>query len=115
MKKLTFPAIAALSLMLVSTPALALQQAQAPPPAQDSAASMSARGELVKVDSDAKTITIKAAEGEQVFAYNDQTEVVGAREGVAGLAGKAGAQVTVQYTSEKGTKTATKIEVQGQK
>ena len=114
MKKLMFPAIAAFALMLVATPALA-QQPPASAPPQDSAQSMSARGELVKVDSDAKTITIKAADGEQVFAYNDRTEVVGAREGVAGLAGKAGAQVTVHFTSEKGTKTATKIEVAGQR
>ena len=47
------------------------------------------------------------------FAYNDTTEVAGGREGVAGLATKAGSKLTVHFTTDMGKKTATKIEVAG--
>lgn len=128
MKKITF-SVAAFALIVGAGPALALQQAQPPsqqpptteppraeapaPAAQDAPArSMKASGELVKVDTEAKTISIKGADGaEQLFSYNDQTEVTGGREGVAGLATKAGSQVTIEYKSDAGAKMATKIKV----
>ena len=129
MKKTTFPMIAAFALF-VAAPAFAQQPSPSPQPspnpapapsttapmAQDSKASAraeTASGELVKVDVDAKTISIKGADGaETVFSYNDRTDVGGgARDGVAGLATKAGTHVTVHFTSDMGTKTATKIEV----
>jgi hypothetical protein len=72
-----------------------------------------ARGELVRVDTDASILTIKAADGtETEFKYTDQTEVTGVEESVAGLATEAGAQVTVHYMEEAGVKTATRIDVQ---
>ena len=77
---------------------------------------MTAKGELVKVDADAKTITIKGADGvETEFAYSATTEVKGGAEGVAGLATKSGSKVTVHFTTDMGKKTATKIEVSGDK
>jgi hypothetical protein len=127
MKKMTFSVIAA---ALFVAPALA--GAQAPPPSPAPAPSQApapapiavqaserkaetAKGELVKVDADAKKITIKGADGvETDFAYSDATEVAG-RDGVAGLATKAGTKVTVHFKSDMGVKTATKIEVQGAK
>jgi len=102
-------------------PAPAPTQAPAPAPAPISADATApkgdtARGELVKVDADAKKITIKGVDGvESEFAYNDATEVAGGRDGVAGLATKAGTRVTVTFTTEAGAKTATKIDVQGAK
>jgi hypothetical protein len=130
MKKTTFPMIAAFALF-VAAPAFAQQPSPSPSPnppsptaapaptAQEprAARAETASGELVKVDVDAKTISIKGADGaETVFSYNDRTDVGGgARDGVAGLATKAGTQVTVHYTSDMGTKTATKIEVKGDK
>lgn len=131
MKKMTFPALAAAAFFV----APALAGAQAPPPSpspspaptqapapvperapmaqERSARAETAKGELVKVDADAKNITIKGADGvETVFAYTDTTEVAG-RDGVAGLATKAGTKVTVHFVSNAGTKTATKIEVAG--
>lgn len=134
MKKTTFPMIAAFALF-VGANAFAQQPSPSPQPtpspsspspttpapmAQDSKSSARAEkasGELVKVDADAKTLTIKGADGaEQVFSYNESTDVGGgARDGVAGLATKAGTRVTVHYTSSMGTKTATKIEVEGDK
>jgi hypothetical protein len=127
MKKMTFSAIAA---ALIAAPALAGAQSpspspqtppsQTPPPATSPAPSADraaaradkVKGELVKVDAEAKKITIKDATGlETSFAYSDATEVTGGQAGVAGLATKSGAKVTVHFKTEAGAKTATKIEV----
>jgi hypothetical protein len=129
MKKMTFPALAAAALF--AAPALAGAQAPSPSPSPSPAPTQApapstaepradkaqtAKGELVKVDADAKTITIKGADGvETEFAYTATTEVPGARDGVAGLATKSGSKVTVHFTSDMGKKTATKIEVAGEK
>jgi hypothetical protein len=130
MKKMMFPAIAAAALF-VATPALAQTPTQSPSPSPSSpstapapaplpsqagearaAKADSVKGELVKVDADAKKITIKGADGvETEFAYSATTEVAGGRDGVAGLATKSGSKVTVHFKSDAGTKTATKIEV----
>ena len=122
MRKMTFPALAA---ALFIAPALAGAQSPSPSPAPaptqapaPSAAepradkAMTAKGELVKVDADAKTITIKGADGvETEFAYTATTDVKGGSDGVAGLATKSGSKVTVHFTTDMGKKTATKIEV----
>ena len=98
---------------LAGAPAVLAQQA--PPAAPAPAASdHTISGDLLKVDTDAKTITVKAADGaESVIAYNDKTEVTGAR-GVAGLATMKDQKVTVTFTEDAKTKarTATKIAVQ---
>jgi hypothetical protein len=70
-------------------------------------------GELAKVDSVAKTITVKDAdEKEKVFAYNELTQVVGADDGVQGLTGKTGVALKVSYREDGSTNVATKIEIQ---
>lgn len=125
MKQMMFPAIAAA--VILASPAFAGAQSptqappsQTPPPATSPAPAAEPRaakaekvkGELVKVDAEAKKITIKDATGlETSFAYTDATEVAGGQAGVAGLATKSGAKVTVHFKSDMGTKTATKIEV----
>ena len=134
MKKMMFSAIAA---AVLAAPALAGAQSPSPSPAPNPQTPPStappaatapaqagesrstradkadkATGELVKVDAEAKKITIKDATGlETSFAYTDATEVAGGQDGVAGLATKAGTKVTVHFKSDMGTKTATKIEV----
>ena len=130
MSKMTsFSALAAAALFVA--PALAGAQAPSPSPSPSPAPTqapapstaepradkaMSAKGELVKVDADAKTITIKGADGvETEFAYTATTDVKGGSDGVAGLATKSGSKVTVHFTSDMGKKTATKIEVSGDK
>ena len=125
MKRMMFPTIAA---ALFVAPTLAAAQAPAPqtppqsePPAAAAPAQPApqakatvARGELVKVDADAKKITIKGVDGvESEFAYTDATEIAGGRDGAAGLATKSGSKVVVQYTLDAGVNTATKIEIQG--
>jgi hypothetical protein len=90
----------------------AQKPAQAPPAAQKS---MTAQGELVSVDADAKSIVVKTAAAEERFSITDKTEVVGAQKTVAGLATAKGSRVTVTYTGEGASKTATRIEVQAAK
>jgi len=73
-------------------------------------------GELEKVDTEAKKITIRAADGtEHVFSYGEHTLVHGL-EGTAkagDLAGKEGSQVMVHYTGAAGQETTDHIDVFG--
>jgi hypothetical protein len=72
-----------------------------------------AQGQLLKVDASAKTIAIRTAPGAQmVFRYTERTKVMGADGEVAGLATKAGAQVSIKYVQEDKEKVATEIQVQ---
>jgi hypothetical protein len=72
-----------------------------------------AQGQLVKVDASAKTMTIRTAQGAQMqFVYTDATRVIGADEGVAGLATKAGSDVTVHFVKKDQDNVAVQIEVQ---
>lgn len=108
-----FAIVAASALTLGASQAMAFQQAAPPAQEQPAARASQAQGELVKVDADAKMITIKNAEGAELqFAFTDKTEVIGSQDGVAGLATKAGTKVTVEYTEEGGAKTASRIAVQ---
>ena len=71
-----------------------------------------AEGELVKVDVNAKMITIKPAAGpEQQFTFNDETKVTGARD-VAGLATMGGSAVKVSFRTNR---VATEIVIQPKK
>jgi len=80
------------------------------PPAQ-AAQQQAFQGILVKVDSDAKTLTARGADNkDMVFHYTDKTEVIGS-ENVQGLAGKSGTKLNITYSVEKGANTAMKIEM----
>ena len=69
------------------------------------------QGILVKVDSDAKTLSVRGADNkDMVFHYTDKTQVVGS-ENVQGLAGKSGTKLNITYSVERGTNTAMKIEM----
>ncbi len=82
------------------------------PLAQASAAEKSASGELTRVDSMAKTFTIKSEEGTNMeFQYSDQTVVVGGEKGVQGLSSSEGSKVTVYFTEKEGKRQATRIEI----
>jgi hypothetical protein len=73
------------------------------------------RGELIEVDSEGKSLSVMTSTGTKVrFVYTDKTEVLGATEGVAGLAAIKDAQVSVHFTEEVSSKvkTATRIEIQ---
>jgi hypothetical protein len=119
-------AAAAMALVLVTpatlpaqTPSPAPQtQAQQPPAARDQARNevrSPIQGALVSVDAEAKKITIKPAEGDELeIAYTDTTEISGAQKDAAGLATMSDARVTVHFTEagDSKAKTATRIIVQ---
>jgi len=82
---------------------------------QQPAASV-ATGELVKIDTSAKTIVIKTeSEPEMQFSYTDATKVTGADKGVAGLATMTGSSLTIHYTKKGQDNVATEIQVQPKK
>lgn len=100
---------------LIGAGSAAAQQAPTPAPQeQDTAKSATpVTGELIAHDVDAKSLTVKTAEGvEMKFTYTDATEIVGAEKGAQGLATMNGATVTVHFSTHGTANTATKIEVQ---
>jgi len=65
---------------------------------------------------DTKTLVVKTmGDKEMTFAYTDQTEIVGADKGAAGLATMTGSPVTVHYTVRGTSNVAAKIEVRPKK
>jgi hypothetical protein len=72
-----------------------------------------ASGQLVKVDTTAQMLTIRAANNQQMaFNYTKDTKVTGSDQGVAGLATQSGVNVTVHYQTQGQNKIATEIDVQ---
>ncbi len=75
------------------------------------------RGELLKVDMDNLTLTIKNADGDEVeFVYTSDLKVEGIENGVEGLSTKTGTKLIVHYkmqTDEEQNQkmVATKIEI----
>jgi hypothetical protein len=98
--------------LLGGATAVLADQAQ---PSQPAPKAMTAEGELLKVDTEAKTIAVKTAAGDQQFVYTDQTQVEGAQKTIAGLAAAKGTRVRVHFTEEGGAKRASRIEVQAAK
>ena len=79
-------------------------------------ADTSLKGELVKVDTTAKMLTIKTAEGKtEMVAYTDATKVTGAESGIAGLANQSNTKVTVKFTGPDIARVATEIVVEKDK
>ena len=69
-------------------------------------------GQIVSVDTDAKTLVIKAAgDTEMKFSISEQTVIVGADKGASGLATASGAMVKVTYDTHGTANVATRIEV----
>jgi glucose/arabinose dehydrogenase len=111
------------SLLLAGSASTALAQDPAPPQdkatpapqekAKDPAAAQSISGELVKVDTEKKVLSVKMSDGaEWAFDYTSQTEITGANKGEQGLATAEGSKVVVTYTTADDKKIATKVEVQ---
>ena len=109
--------VCAIALAVGTLPVLA---SQGVPAAQGDPKVTQMKGELLRVDSKAKTLTIKDGGSNVDFRYTDKTEVTGADKDVAGLATMNGAQVTVHYKLDQPgaparesqpVRIATKIEV----
>jgi hypothetical protein len=115
---LAMTAAFALATLVAAAPALAQAAAQPPsqpakPPMQaEKAPATTLQGDLLSVDPEAKTVTIKPATGaDQVFKYAEDTKVIGGDKGVAGLATMKGSKVTVTFKTEGRDRIATQIEV----
>jgi hypothetical protein len=103
--------VSRLLLLLVVLSVVSLTFAQGVRPPAQAAQQEKFQGILVKVDSDAKTLTARGADNkDMVFHYTDKTEVIGS-ENVQGLAGKSGTKVNITYTAERGANTAMRIEM----
>lgn len=101
-----------LLLVVLALASLTVAAQVAPPPAAAAQQDKAFQGMLVKVDSDAKTLTAKDADNkEMVFHYTDKTEIVGSEKTVQGLAGKSGSMLNVTYRAERSGNTATRIEI----
>jgi hypothetical protein len=132
MKKTSIVLAAALAVTLIAAPAFS-QANQTPPQAPTSpqqtpqspqspqspqqpgaAATQMFEGELTKVDTNLKTITVKgtgAGAKEMSFVYNDSTTVVGGDKTVQGLASKTGTNLRISYRQAAGNNQATRIEI----
>ena len=67
-------------------------------------------GELVSVDTTAKTLSVRNASGEEMsFSYDESTQISGADGTVEGLANQTGTKVKVSYDAS--TQKASHIEV----
>lgn len=103
---IVFAGLAMLALVVGVSPAFAQEQQPAQPQA--------IQGDLVSVDAEAKVLTVKNADGEEVqFQYNDSTDISGT-QGAAGLATMTEGRVTVHFTEDAETKAkiATRIIVE---
>ena len=109
MKKF-WTSVVALTMVLSLAGPMGAAALQTPAPAPAPAPMF--EGELLNIDATAKWITVKGAgDREMKFTFTDRTQIVGATDGVQGLATKKGTRVKVQYTTQGENHTATRIEV----
>jgi hypothetical protein len=122
-KKSFILSLAACGLLTIGSTAFAQTPApdpQRPPDTQTQRAKDPApiAGDLTNVDTTAKTLTVKTADGNEVtLKYTEATEITGAKGGVAGLATMKDSKVTVHFTEDAKdrSRTATRIIVQAAK
>ena len=97
MKKFLSLTAICVTIALVSLP-LAYGQEKAAPEKAAPQAEKTFQGQLMKVDANAKTISVKGAgDAEMLFQYNDRTQVVGPQKDIQGLATQTGEQLRVTY------------------
>jgi hypothetical protein len=94
-------------------PAFAQQSAGSQAAGEQAAQETSVKGELVGVDTTAKTISIRAegSNSPTVFAYSDSTKVSGAGDSVTALSSMKGSPVTIHFTKQTPNNMATRVEV----
>jgi hypothetical protein len=108
-KKHMLLALATVAMMVAAIP---VRAQQAPPANRQEAQPTVTQGELTRVDATAKTLSIRTAQGADMqFRYTEETKIIGADKGVAGLATMAGSQVRVSHTKQGEDNVATQIEV----
>jgi hypothetical protein len=106
MFKSSLVSAAALALVIGAAPVLADQSAPpAQKPSEHAQQAMPVRGELISVNADTKSLTVKKADNAEVtFQYDDTTDVSGEKDSAAGLATMTNRQVTVHYTEDAASK-----------
>ena len=119
--KRAFVGVSLVALMGWMVPALAQEPSSqgakpAAPAAQAAQAAQEStlKGELVRVDTTAKTISIRAegAKDPMVFSYSDSVKVSGAGESITAISSMTGSPVTVYFTKGSPNNQAVRIEVQ---
>ncbi len=110
MRPRAFLPILFLALLITTLPAFAIEHAVA--------------GRITRIDSTAKTMVVKLADGtEQIFHFTERTAVHAAQAGSKAVkkgavdtyfAGKEGSDVVVRYTGKGASKTATAVDDYGQ-
>ena len=103
----------AVMLMGAVVPALAQEAGASQAAGAQAAQETSVKGELVRVDATAKTISIRAegSNAPTVFAYSDGTKVSGAGDSVSALSSLTGSNVTIHFTKQTPNNMATRVEV----
>jgi len=119
--KRAFVGVSLVALMGWMVPALAQEPSSqgakpAAPAAQAAQAAQEStlKGELVRVDTTAKTISIRTegATAPTVFSYSDRVKVSGAGESITAISSMTGNPVTVYFTKGTPNNQAVRIEVQ---
>ena len=102
--------------LAIGVPAFAAQEKPPQQQTQQQPKSQPITGDLVRVDTDTKMLTVKTETAEVQFAYNDNTKITGAKD-AAGLATLKEGRVTVHFTENADTKAklATQIIVEPRK
>src|SRR5262245_9295399 len=114
MKKLLSLTAICVAIAFVSMPLVyAVQEKVGLGPGRGATAEKTFQGQLTKVDAAAKKMSVKGAgNAEMMFAYTEQTQVVGPQKDVQGLAGQTGADLRITYRDAGADNhVATRIEV----
>lgn len=97
--------------LAAATPALAQQQGDTGREQQQTVEVVD--GELLKVDPDARTISVRAPGGAEIqFAYTNETVITGSEDQTQGLATIEGTHVRVYFTRSDDAYTATRVIVE---
>ena len=106
---------AAAAFFLFTGSALALPFSQAPQQQARDKTPEPVTGELLSLDTDAKSLTIKTGDSEMKFSFSEETEILGADKGASGLATASGQTITVTYQIHGTANVATRIELKPKK
>ena len=103
----SFSKYGALLVMLMSLVAFA----NAMPVQQENQQESIAEGSLLQLDNNAKLLTLKTADKEMQFSFNDQTQVVAPENDGKPVTVRQGSKLKIHYKADEKTNLATRIEV----
>src|SRR5262245_33269782 len=85
--------------------------ANAVPVQQENQQESIVEGSLLQLDNNAKLLTLKAADKEMQFTFNDQTQVIGPENDGKPVTVRQGSKLKIYYKPDPKTPVATRIEV----